>query len=139
MRQLGEQWVEMIDGVPHMMKVVESLSKERCIGCTMARSTSLTLNYDIMTNCALKGCKLNSSFIIKDLGIVNEEGFLPFPWDSTSYPHVLVHFSNEWTNKPCIYYIFSHTTDRETGFPSFSIYMSRRTLDELRFVWNTRM
>ena len=59
MRLLGEQWIEEhIDGKTHMYKVVGMSTKGLC-----------------------------TDIIIKDLGIVNEEGLLPCPF-CEEYPKV---------------------------------------------------
>ena len=69
MRKLGEQWIEVIDGVRHMMKVVKGDGITTCMGCFYFD------NYD-------KDCKNPvgevqcSEGIIIDLGPVNEDGCL---------------------------------------------------------------
>jgi len=72
MRKLGEQWVEEIDGKPHMVKAVKQTNK--CSGCVFCTSiwcadhNQSERDFDCMT------------MIIKDLGILNEDGLLPCPF-----------------------------------------------------------
>jgi hypothetical protein len=72
MRKLGEQWVEEIDGKPHMVKAVKQTNK--CSGCVFCTSiwcadhNQSERDFDCMT------------MIIKDLGILNEDGCLPCPF-----------------------------------------------------------
>jgi hypothetical protein len=80
MRKLNEQWVEVIDGQEHMVKAVKQTNK--CSGCVFCTSiwcadhNQSERNFDCMT------------MIIKDLGILNEEGCLPSVWDKALYPQV---------------------------------------------------
>jgi Lar family restriction alleviation protein len=72
MRKLGEQWVEEIDGKEHMVKAVKQTNK--CSGCVFCTSiwcadhNQSERDFDCMT------------MIIKDLGILNEDGLLPCPF-----------------------------------------------------------
>ena len=77
MHKLGDQWIEIIDGQEHMVKAVENTTGN-CKGCDL----------QIVDNCygacgAGDGC----NFIIKDLGILNEDGCLPSPWGG--YPKIV--------------------------------------------------
>lgn len=80
MRVCGEQWVELIDGVDHMVKAVGGGS---CSGCVF---------YDWYEGhlCKSKPARVCGGFniIIKDLGILNEQGCLPAPWDKNLYPNI---------------------------------------------------
>ena len=79
MHKLGEQWIEVIDGKMHMYKAVVG-SCERC---------------DISHTCNLSvDCYIESGLIAKDLGILNKDGCLPAPWDSTKYPKITVLIGN---------------------------------------------
>lgn len=81
MRKLGEQWVEEIDGKPHMVKAVKQTNK--CSGCVFCTSiwcadhNQSERDFDC------------STMIIKDLGILNEDGCLPS--DFGVYPEVYEH------------------------------------------------
>jgi len=82
-RELNEQWVEVIDGKRHMLKAVpplsiydgKSINGRTCHGC------SFVDEWD--DDCTLKNppCRISEHkagpFIIKDLGILNEDGCLP--------------------------------------------------------------
>ena len=72
MRKLGEQWVEEIDGKPHMVKAVKQTNK--CSGCVFC--TSYWCGDHIQSEREFD-C---STMIIKDLGILNEDGLLPCPF-----------------------------------------------------------
>ena len=91
MRKLGEQWVEEIDGKPHMVKAVKQTNK--CSGCVFCTSiwcadhNQSERDFDCMT------------MIIKDLGILNDDGCLPCPF-CKEYPE-LVEESDE--NDEAIY------------------------------------
>lgn len=75
MRNLGEQWVEEIDGKKHMLKAVNY--SEGCNGC-------IFLRYDpdefYTCNRGRLGCPVDDGMIIKDLGILNEDECLPCPF-----------------------------------------------------------
>ena len=74
MRQSGEQWVEVIDGKKHMYKAVEN-PYETCQGCTFGCESCGVCHY-----CLADGgkCPVNKmDMVIKDLGILNEDGCLP--------------------------------------------------------------
>jgi|CEGF01.1.fsa_nt_gi hypothetical protein len=81
MRKLGEQWVEEIDGKEHMVKAVKQTNK--CSGCVFCTSiwcadhNQSERDFDCMT------------MIIKDLGILNEDGCLPNCWGE--YPVIECH------------------------------------------------
>jgi hypothetical protein len=80
MRKLGEQWVEEIDGKPHMVKAVKQTNK--CSGCVFCTSiwcsdhNQSERDFDCMT------------MIIKDLGVLNEDGCLPCPF-CKEYPDLI--------------------------------------------------
>jgi hypothetical protein len=90
MRKLGEQWVEEIDGQEHMVKLVKSTTG--CSGCAWH------LEHDDCIAFPFVPCTYNES-IIKDLGVVNEDGLLPCPF-CKEYPE-LVEESDE--NDEAIY------------------------------------
>jgi hypothetical protein len=79
MRKLGEQWIEEIDGKRHMLKAVKQTNK--CSGCVFC--TSYWCGDHIQSEREFD-C---SNMIIKDLGILNEEGLLPCPF-CVEYPKI---------------------------------------------------
>ncbi len=112
MHKLGEQWVEEIDGQEHMLKVVEqakTVNADVCGGCYFG------VCGDICHDGALHVCGYgegkcpldNVDWVVKDLGILNEDGCLPSPWGG--YPKIIhevnqtriengedVHYGNLW-------------------------------------------
>ena len=88
MRKLGEQWVEEFDEKMHMLKAMGNTAGG-CRGCDL----------QVVENCygtcgASDGC----DFIVKDLGILNEDGCLPNCWGE--YPRIEervdVHTNEHW-------------------------------------------
>ena len=69
MKNLGDQWVETIDGVEHMVKAVESvrdLPEMECGGCC----------FDVRDKCLRVDSCPGINLIVKDLGILRN-GKLP--------------------------------------------------------------
>ena len=108
-RELNEQWVEVIDGKRHMLKAVpplsiydgKSINGRTCHGC------SFVDEWD--DDCTLKNppCRISEHkagpFIIKDLGILNEDGCLPSPWGG--YPKIIHEVDqNRTENGEDVYY-----------------------------------
>ena len=93
MRKLGEQWIEIIDGQEHMVKAVDCV--DGCQGCFFHG----TIMYE--SDCkseTINGCHGGRDFIIKDLGILNEDGCLTNCWGE--YPRIEelvdVHTREHW-------------------------------------------
>ena len=87
MREIGEQWVEEIDGVRHMVKAVKGVEGEKlCTACIFKPriypdyskirhdtvQTPFRCAYGVL-------CPIEEGYI-KDLGPVNKEGLLPCPF-----------------------------------------------------------
>ena len=83
MIKLGDQWVEVIDGKMHMLKAVErpeeishiSARVHPCFKCFFQMD-----DYDCSYPRATWKCDLAKNIIIKDLGVLNDDGFLPCPF-----------------------------------------------------------
>ena len=74
MREIGEQWIEVIDGKRHMYKAVKGV----CENCGVSHLCTLSSD-----------CPMAWGFIAKDLGILNEDGCLPSSfgeYPTLSYP-----------------------------------------------------
>ena len=69
--KIGEQWVEEIDGKEHMVKLVPSI--HLCRGCVFLFSNKTFCSDPMMSERNIDCSKT----IIKDLGILNEDGCLP--------------------------------------------------------------
>ena len=70
--EIGEQWVEVIDGQEHMVKEVSALSYGDCNGCFLFTVAGCGKVTDF--------APCSSDTIIKDLGVLNEDGLLPCPF-----------------------------------------------------------
>jgi len=79
-RKLNEQWIEVIDGQEHMVKAIEPT--DLCQGCLFNGNSG-----GCWWSCFDDECEMGSRFIIKDLGILNEDGCLPSPWGG--YPKIV--------------------------------------------------
>ena len=85
MRKLGEQWVEEIDGKKHMLKAVEG---ENCTGCAFGKMHKGSGLNNIHVCDREDDCPLEySDTVVKDLGVLNEDGCLPSPWGG--YPKIV--------------------------------------------------
>ena len=65
MREIGEQWVEVIDGKRHIIKAVKGV----CENCGVSHLCNLSSD-----------CPMACGWIRKDLGILNDDGLLPCPF-----------------------------------------------------------
>lgn len=79
MKNLGDQWIEIIDGQEHMVKAVKGF----CENCCLSHLCNLSAD-----------CPMDWGLVGKDLGILNEDGCLPAPWDETKYPKITVLIGN---------------------------------------------
>ena len=89
MRNLGEQWVEEIDGKEHMLKAVSNHTGT-CKGCDL----------QVVEHCyGTCGADYGCNFIVKDLGILNADGCLPSSFGE--YPTIAApsEDNGEW----CVY------------------------------------
>ena len=123
--ELGDQWIEIIDGQKHMVKAVAPI--ELCKGCFFNCNQG---------GCCWKGfdnCQMGSFFIIKDLGILNEDGVLPSPWGG--YPKVIR------VGKPnfVTYFNVSYVQKSEKGKGSLQIQVTGKTKQEAVDSWNRRV
>jgi len=89
MKELGQQWIEVIDGKMHMLKAVEGpkivnglMEGNTCHGCCYVdKWDDDCLNPN-------QACPVGKGVIIKDLGILNEDGCLPCPFCG-EYPKII--------------------------------------------------
>ena len=82
--KIGDQWIEELDGKKHMLKAVSSVDIGACTACDFEGQESKCAGFPNSV------CGSNSnSFIIKDLGILNEDGCLPNCWGE--YPVIECH------------------------------------------------
>lgn len=123
--ELGDQWIEIIDGQKHMVKAVAPI--ELCKGCFFNCNQG---------GCCWKGfdnCQMGSFFIIKDLGVINEDGCLPSPWGG--YPKVIR------VGKPnfVTYFNVSYVQKSEKGKGSLQVQVTGKTKQEAIDAWNRRV
>lgn len=79
MKKIGDRFMaELCDGRTHLLKAVKNTGS--CFGCDLKA----------FDNCygLCEASIGNDKIVIKDLGVPNEEGCLPAPWDNGLYPTV---------------------------------------------------
>ena len=89
MRKIGEQWIEEIEGVRHLLKVIGNEHNATCMGCSFSYWNdpyeAVTCFFeDEVGSCPV--CQ-RGGFAVRDLGPVNEKGVLGCPF-SGKYPHI---------------------------------------------------
>ena len=79
MKKLNEQWIEVIDGQEHMMKAVKSFDGKSCNTCIYFGDMRCEYKQKHnVSSCPTGGSRIEpNDIIVKDLGILNEEGCLP--------------------------------------------------------------
>ena len=127
MKNLGDQWVETIDGVEHMVKAVESvrdLPEMECGGCC----------FDVRDKCLRVDSCPGINLIVKDLGILRD-GLLPCPFCGL-YPTIHEYrFKN--MHEDYLYYSIWHTcSDAQRVAHTRNNY---RTKQECIDAWNRRV
>lgn len=123
MRELGEQWIEIIDGQEHMVKVVKSIGgTSSCDGCFFLRQKG-----DCRVGDGSYSCPLGlHNGVIKDLGIL-KDGKLQCPFCG-EYPIVKIHDSH-WDNEGVKFYI------QHIHYPALLHETKQQAID----AWNRRV
>ena len=76
MRQLGEQWVEEVDGVQHMVGKVACKKDMPCHGCAFGYF-DMTIEHTRIHTCTCTfHCDDDGTYVYKDLDPVNKDGLL---------------------------------------------------------------
>ena len=84
MHQLGDQWIEIIDGQEHMVKAVKIIGKKNlCLGCVFHTGSHADCCDTEEIQCFEEG----NEFIVKDLGILRD-GLLQNCWGE--YPKLKI-------------------------------------------------
>ena len=107
MKHLGDQWIEVINGQEHMVK---------CVG----------IRNPVITD--------GNNFITKDLGILNDDGCLPAPWNKNLYPNIDEHDLNIYQNGSPIHYFLIYGDD---GL--IKMWVKGKTKQEAIDAWNRRV
>jgi hypothetical protein len=135
-RELNEQWIgtSREDNKLHMFKAVEPHNHEDyiCSGCDMACSS---YHDEPMAFCnagdeILDYCQFGSHFRIKDLGIVDERGYLPEE-RTGMYPDIIYLGGNEFLESSWVAQV-----DDEVDDIHVTVYGD--TEEEVKFKWNKR-
>lgn len=116
MKKLGEQWVEVIDGQEHMVKVVKG--RKICEGCLYNGNGGNCEREEVGNAC--------SSFIIKDLGILRD-GFLPEE-RTGFYPDII-------NDTGRMYTALVHDTQK---MHEHSVIVRAFSIEALKDAWNRR-
>lgn len=136
MREIGEQWIEEIDGVRHMVKAVEG---ESCKGCTFGMMRKGSGLNDIHVCDREDDCPLEySNTVVKDLGILNEDGCLACPFCG-AFP--IVRCIEEQEGECIVAQAFCPKGDLEIQEPEGKghvLWFMRTTLQQAIDAWNRR-
>ena len=82
MKELGEQWIEVIEGERHLVMEVKSDKEHAACPRCMFNGGHGTCVYPE------DDCPVRNGHYIKDLGILNEDGCLPCPFCG-EYPKII--------------------------------------------------
>jgi hypothetical protein len=132
--EVGDQYAEVLkDGKLHMLKVERSGAS--CLGCCYMTDCPDEHNG---SHCSLEKhrpckekCVTDPDFIIKDLGILNDDGLLPCYWDSSIYPVIHKESDEAW-------YEIDVVEPYDDICSSRIQYASAPTLLEAKDIWNRR-
>jgi hypothetical protein len=103
LHKLDEQWAELgIDKKMHMYKCMPTDKNfgPDCGGCDWRCVGDLCLHPSMQGG--TYSCPMVEGCVIKDLGILNEEGCLPAPWDNDAYPSIQYTGEVEFGWKVCV-------------------------------------
>ena len=122
--KLNEQWVEEIDGKKHMLKAVQS--DHLCSGCAFSCTTFC--RDPLMSERDIDCSKM---IIIKDLGVLNDDGCLPSPWGG--YPKIVRVGREDFCTYKVRFYL-----KNEVVYGFTLIEVTGNTRQEAIDVWNRR-
>lgn len=134
MRKLGDQWVEVIDGREHMLKAIKQPEEyshinsriHPCFKCFFQMD-----DYDCAYPLDKWVCDMQRGVIIKDLGVLNDDGCLPSPWGG--YPTITRVGSEGF----CTYKVRSYLKNEEAyGFTLIEVIGDTR--QQAIDAWNRR-
>ena len=130
--KLGDQWIEVIDGHEHMVKAIEKVSEKSydCTGCIFNGHNGTCMYHS--QDCPIGEVEHG---YIKDLGILNANGFLPIPFDvPDGYPRYPV--INEYSrNSDDISELFQVSYSHMNCHINFGIYNTKQQAID---AWNRR-
>ena len=114
MKKIGEPIVITVDKERHLMQEVEEWKDH------------------IREVCIVNECGVVRRAFAVDLGPVNEDGWLPSPWDSTIYPLILI-ISQAKDGQPTLVVVEFTMDGQRITFGFF------RTVEEAKDAWNRRV
>ncbi len=98
----------------HLTKIVETKGGScSCGGCILSYKGDCPFDEEL--NCG-GGEDGSPSYVYKDLGILNEEGCLPSPWNEKLYPEIRENPNGNYVisaeSLDCLYFIFGYPKEK---------------------------